>query len=119
MTKQKKHVGGNKEAQPKTSNSVTQEQQTQVLTPKDAEYTRYSDLLIGFFEKLLRWQEVLKAMGSKSYGNTHSIDVLSSSNGSYITPSTDEPRATYDPPDRILQIIDITELNDPEHGAFE
>src|SRR5438105_183990 len=85
--KQKKQGGGRKEAPlAGVGSGLVAEQPKKILTPEDAEYKRYSELLEGFFEKLLRWQEILKTDEYKKDEKTRRFKVLSSPNGSYIVP---------------------------------
>ncbi|HYT41772.1 MAG TPA: hypothetical protein VEP90_05460, partial [Methylomirabilota bacterium] len=50
------------------------------------------------------------------------FDVFSIPNGLYIAPTRDAPDFMYDPPNRILHVIDKTDLDDPElsiAGVFQ
>lgn len=43
---------------PDNKDVVQQPSQKKILTPTDAEFHRYSELLNGFFEKLSKWQDI-------------------------------------------------------------
>ena len=127
MARQKKQTGSRKEAQPGIVSSVvlgSEELHEKILTPEDAEYHRYSELLKGFFEKIIRWQEILKAKEyiEKSYDywqkdNIRGFSVFLSDNGPTIIPGN--TMESNDPPNKILQMRSIIGLNHPEQGEYQ
>ncbi len=110
-----------------------------VLTPVDAEYQRYSELLNGFFEKLGRWQNILLKDGFKRYWggvivegkryNSSSFGVFRTHNGE-LSIAPHPPLAPYiveygnpmdyeldNPPNKVLRVgADYFYKEQPDHG---
>ncbi len=120
MAKQKRQVGGRKEtplAGVGCSGLGSGEQHDQIFTPEDAEYQLYSELLKGFFEKFTRWKDILAADECQENEKIRGFSVIRSANGLSVKPGNSW--VGDDPPDKILQVRNITELNDPEHGCYQ
>src|SRR6266700_931352 len=110
-------LGGRKEAPLAVggSGNVAQEQERAVFVPNDAEYHRYSELLKGFFEKLIRLQGVLSAEEYLREEERRSGIVFRLDTGLIMTPVTSKEK--YNPANKILKISNFTDRH-PKPGLF-
>ena len=116
MAKHQRQVGGSKEAPLVVAGSEeVGEQHKKTLTPSDAEYLRYRELLQGFFQKITRWLKIAQAEeNEKSRG----FSVFNSDNILSIKPSTTEVWERAETPNKVLQLRDHKYLNEPEYEIF-
>src|SRR5260370_13136396 len=118
---QKRQVGGRKEAPLAVvgSNELDSSQQHEkILTPEDAEYLRYSELLQGFFQKITRWLKIAQAEKYQGDERERVFSVIRSDNTLSIKTGT-----TWigdDTPDKVLQVRSHTylDINVPEFKAL-
>src|SRR5260370_9445059 len=111
-------VAGNKETSlEEGSRKVAQDQQAKVLTPESIEFNWYRHLLQGFFEKLIRWKEIFDLDEQQENRRERGFSVFRSTNGLSIKFETS--MKMDDPPDKLLEVKKISELQDPEHGLYK
>jgi len=123
MTEQEGQVGRKKEAPLEVvgSSGSKENEYKKVLTPEDAEYVHYTDLLKGFFQKFARWKEILSAEEYQRNDKKRGFDIFSSSHGTYITPIEDKSTSPTDfdtQPGRILRVSSMKGLDIPKHNLF-
>lgn len=100
---------------------VNEQSNNTTLTPVDAEFQSYRELFYGFFEKLNRWNGILTAADPQARPEYRDFDVLSSPQGSSLTPYHYDPSLPYpyDPTDSVLRVKSITGQPDTELGIFD